>query len=146
MRSGLKTALVLVLSGVVVGITHASELVYVPDNPSFGGNPYNAQWMLSSAQSQNTLTEENNADPLKKDPLEDFKENLNRQILSRFSNEIVRAAFGDGGEDLQEGHYQIGDYAIDVKPLTSNIRVEITDAVTGNQTVIEVPYYGGNGQ
>lgn len=129
----------LMLLTMTVGIIGASELVYVPVNPSFGGNPYNSQWLLSSAQSQNSLTE--SSQTVKQDPLEEFKESLNRQILSRFSSEIVQAAFGDGEEDLQEGHYQIGDYTIDVKPLTSNIQVIITDAVTGNNTVIEVPYY-----
>jgi curli production assembly/transport component CsgF len=131
----------LILLAMAVGLTVASELVYVPVNPSFGGNPYNSQWLLSCAQSQNSLTEKSSADLLKQDPLEEFKESLNRQILSRFSSEIVQAAFGESEDDLQEGHYQIGDYTIDVKPLSSNIRVEITDAVTGNSTVIEVPYY-----
>ena len=35
----------------------ASELVYCPINPAFGGNPLNYQWLLSSAQAQNKFRE-----------------------------------------------------------------------------------------
>jgi curli production assembly/transport component CsgF len=119
----------------------ASELMYIPANPSFGGNAANASWLMNSAQSQNELTEEDGKDVFNRDPLQEFKDNLNRQILSRFSSEIVQAAFGDSKEDLQEGTYQIGDFVVDVKPLNSNIRIIVTDNATGNQTVIEVPYY-----
>lgn len=119
----------------------ASELFYVPTNPSFGGNPNNAAWLMNSAASQNEITDMDNKDVFNRDPLQEFKENLNRQILNRFSSEIVQTAFGDSQDDLKEGTYQIGDFIVDVRPLNSNIRVVITDNGTGNQTVIEVPYY-----
>ena len=31
----------------------ATELVYTPVNPSFGGSPLNGAWLLGSAQAQN---------------------------------------------------------------------------------------------
>lgn len=123
---------------------NASELFYVPTNPSFGGNPNNAAWLMNSAVSQNELSDMENKDVFNRDPLQEFKENLNRQILNRFSSEIVQAAFGESQDDLKEGTYQIGDFIVDVRPLNSNIRVVITDNGTGNQTVIEVPYYESN--
>jgi hypothetical protein len=36
----------------------ATELVYTPINPSFGGNPLNGQFLLGIAQAQNSFTEE----------------------------------------------------------------------------------------
>lgn len=35
-----------------VGSAFASELVYRPINPSFGGDPLNGNWLLSQATSQ----------------------------------------------------------------------------------------------
>ncbi len=42
---------------VLVGMSaaaNASELVYRPVNPSFGGDPLNGNWLLSQATSQTT--------------------------------------------------------------------------------------------
>ena len=36
----------------------ATELVYTPINPSFGGNPLNGQFLLNEAQAQNNFTED----------------------------------------------------------------------------------------
>ena len=35
------------------GLVQATELVYTPINPSFGGNPLNGTWLLNNAQAQN---------------------------------------------------------------------------------------------
>ena len=35
------------------GQAQATELVYTPVNPSFGGNPLNGTWLLNNAQAQN---------------------------------------------------------------------------------------------
>ena len=35
------------------GLVQATELVYTPVNPSFGGNPLNGTWLLNNAQAQN---------------------------------------------------------------------------------------------
>jgi len=117
--------------------TAASELVYTPINPSFGGSPFNAQWLLNSAQAQNKFKEEG----WQRDPLEDFQDMLARQILYRMSSNIIDEAFGEYGEALQPGHYEIGNYTIDITTDGVVITVVIIDIVTGNTTSIEVPYY-----
>ena len=33
---------------------NATELVYTPINPSFGGSPLNGAWLLGNAQAQNS--------------------------------------------------------------------------------------------
>jgi len=115
----------------------ASELVYTPINPSFGGHPLNAQWLLDQAQAQNKFTEEG----WRRDPLEDFQDMLTRQILYRISRNVIDEAFGEYGEALQPGHYEVGSYTIDISTDGVVITVVITDIVTGNTTKIEVPYY-----
>lgn len=122
------------------GTVLATPLVYTPKNPSFGGSPFNAQWLLSSAQAQNKLKEHKKPWKMpEKDPIEDFKKSLDRQILYNLSRKIVDSAFGEEG--LTEGHYDLDDYTIDVSTTLSGIEVVLTDSVTGNETIIEVPYY-----
>src|SRR5688572_6955983 len=90
----------------------AQDFVYEAKNPSFGGNTFNYQWMLSSAQVQNGFKEpkEERAVPVK-DPLKDFQESLNRQILGQLSRQLVNDQFGSGG-NLEAGEYTIGNFQI----------------------------------
>ncbi len=130
--------------GIIIssGITNAQELVYYPINPSFvGGNPYNASWLYNEAQAQNTFTESGTSASsyYNSDPLADFQQSLNRQILSQLSRQLVQSAFGDN--QLTEGHYELGDYIIDVSPANEGIIINILDVNSGNETNVIVPYY-----
>lgn len=118
----------------------ASQLVWRPINPSFGGNPYNASWLMSSAQAQNKLEDKAAVSPyLERDPLEDFTNNLSRQILSRLSSQLIRNVFGE--QDIEPGHYEIGGFIIDITENISSMGIEVLDPTTGDQTIIEIPYY-----
>ena len=37
----------------------SQQLVYKPRNPNFGGDTFNYQWLLSSAEAQNTFSDPN---------------------------------------------------------------------------------------
>jgi curli production assembly/transport component CsgF len=119
----------------------AQDFVYTPVNPAFGGNTFNYQWMLSSAQAQNTITEDvEDFDPFaEQDPLEDFEESLNRQILSQLTRELVYNQFGEIG--LTEGYYELGSYQIEVAPGETGIEINIFDISTGSETKVTVPYF-----
>ena len=45
-----------------IGFSVAQNLVYKPKNPAFGGDTFNYQWMLSSAESQNLLKDPDGED------------------------------------------------------------------------------------
>ena len=119
----------------------AQDFTYQPVNPAFGGNNFNYGWMLSSAQAQNGFTEEQEdfSSRFDRDPLEDFEQSLNRQILSQLSRQLTNNQFGEGG--LQEGQYEIGNYQIDVAPGAEAIQITILDISTGSQTTVSVPYF-----
>ena len=117
----------------------ASELVYTPINPSFGGDPFNGQWLLDQAQAQRKFEED--YAQWQRTPLEEFQDMLSRQILYRMASDIVDEAFGEYGEALQPGHYEIGNYIIDITTDGVVMTVVIVDIVTGDTTTIEVPYY-----
>src|SRR3546814_12326591 len=77
----------------------ATELVYYPLNPSFGGSPLNGSVLLNSALATNKHTDPalDNADLgiEEKSPLQLFNETLERSIISRLasaaSSKIVNA-------------------------------------------------------
>jgi curli production assembly/transport component CsgF len=126
----------------MAAMVSAQDFVYTPKNPAFGGNTFNYQWMLSSAQAQDTYEELQVVDRYSsyyRDPAQDFQESLNRQILSRLSREIVENQFGE--EALAEGTYMLGDYQIDIGNASDGISITIIDHVTGASTVVSVPFF-----
>ena len=121
--------------------SYAQDFTYQPTNPAFGGNNFNYGWLLSSAQAQNSFTEEQDEGRSRfdRDPLEDFEQTLNRQILSQLTRQLTQDQFGEGG--LQEGQYEIGNYQIDVAPGADAIQITILDITSGSQTTVSVPYF-----
>jgi curli production assembly/transport component CsgF len=119
----------------------AQSLVYRPVNPSFGGDTFNYNWLMSSAQAQDK-TKDPDASKLasaaNQDPLADFTTTLNRQILNSISQRLIKDQFGEEG--IKEGVYQFGDFIVNVSPGTEGLIVRITDG-KGGETSITVPYY-----
>ncbi|TPE44395.1 curli production assembly/transport component CsgF [Pontibacter mangrovi] len=119
----------------------AQDMVYTPKNPAFGGNPYNYSWLQSSAQAQDKLKDpdaETNTG-ITRDPLQDFKNSLNRQILNELSRKLISNQFGEDG--VTPGSYTVGDYQIDVVEGPGGISIDIVDIGTGDRTSVTIPYY-----
>lgn len=124
-----------------IGKTYGQDFVYSPKNPAFGGNPYNYSWLMSSAQAQNNIKE---ITPISSsiyslDPLSDFAESLNRQILSQLSRQIVSRQFGE--DSLSSGTYVLGDYQIEIGDQSNGLNITILDNKTGSSTTVSVPYF-----
>lgn len=117
---------------------NASELIYTPVYPSFGGSPLNGGWLLQSATLQNKFKEER-AIREPKTPLERFTEQLEYSVFNRMANKVVDAAFGES--TLQPGEYTFGDYKVSVTTGPSGITTVINEISTGNTTTIIVPFY-----
>ncbi len=125
----------------ITGKGLAQQFVYTPINPNFGGYYYNGSWMLAEAQAQNNKTAPGSSGAYNpySDPLQNFQQSLNQQILSQLSQKIVTSAFGESA--LTKGHYQLGNYIIDINPSTDGLHVNIQDNSNGSQTTVVVPYY-----
>jgi len=119
-------------------MANATELIYTPVNPSFGGSPFNWSGLLQSATLQNKFKEER---PVRvpKTALERFTEQLEYSVFSRMANRIVNAAFGE--DTLQPGEYIFGNYNMSVTTDASGITTVITEISTGNTTTVQIPYY-----
>ncbi|GAB5472219.1 MAG: curli assembly protein CsgF [Maribacter sp.] len=111
------------------------QLVYTPVNPAFGGNTFNYQWLLSSAQAQNSFTDPNSSDEDQTE-LERFQENLNNQLLSSLSRNVFSSQLGD---ELKEGSFNVGDLALEIFETGEGLVINILDTATGEQTQIIVP-------
>ncbi|WP_226684542.1 curli assembly protein CsgF [Shewanella indica] len=128
------TLRMLIAAGTLLAFSgQATELVYTPINPSFGGNPLNGSFLLSKAQAQN----DNQVAGNEKDFVTRFKESLERNII----NSITRGV-ADG--DITDGVYDTGDYRVEVASTGSGVMLTITNLLSGEVTVIEMPIYGGN--
>ena len=127
----------------------ATELVYEPINPSFGGNPLNGSFLLSKANSQNA-----HSAPLSERSYDErLQESLERAYINRIVREITDIAFGEQEYDAdgnpidsifnQDSIFVSGDFQVEL--ITSNpdsIVVNITNLLTGEVTVVEIPRFG----
>ncbi|MEC5165919.1 curli production assembly/transport component CsgF [Flavobacterium sp. PL11] len=114
----------------------AQALVYKPVNPAFGGDTFNYQWLMSSAENQNKFKDKI-PEKVQKTDLEKFKESLNSQLLGQISSLLYKQQFGTNG--LSEGSYTFGSYSIDIYPTSEGLSLNILDTKTGEQTQIIIP-------
>lgn len=114
------------------------QFSYKPINPAFGGETFNYQWLLSSANAQNQF-DNNKNDPYKTpSAISGFSENVNRQILDQLSRQLFGTDFNSETQ-LTPGSYNIGNLLINVTRSSSGLYVNIIDIVTGEQTEILLP-------
>lgn len=116
--------------------TVAQDLVYKPKNPAFGGDTFNYQWLLSSAESQNKLKDDA-VDTDKKSEIDKFIDNLNSQLLNQVSRSLFTQQFGNNG--ISEGTYTFGSLSVDVYPSDGGLTISILDTTTGEQTQVIIP-------
>lgn len=114
----------------------AQQLSYKPINPAFGGETFNYQWLLNSANAQNSFKDPSISQDKEKGSLEAFSETLNRQILSQLSRSLFDTQLGD---KLQEGNFTFGSLALEIYDSAEGLVVNILDTDTGEQTQIIVP-------
>ena len=123
-----------VLTALSVSAACATDLVYAPVNPTFGGNPNNGPMLLNDAQAQNgykapTLT-----------PLQNFNNNLQQAILSRLLTQATSKIFPTGNT-LTAGTYDTGTYLVAISnpdAVTGNVTITTTDKTSGASVVFVV--------
>lgn len=120
----------------------ASELVYTPVNPTFGGSPGNAAGLLANATAQNdhkapAPPRTPRAEP--KTPLERFNQQLESAVLSRLSSSAVVGLFDERTNQLKDGTVTAGNYIITIKTTEHGIELTTSDqTIPGSSTTILV--------
>ncbi|PCI42123.1 MAG: curli assembly protein CsgF [Moraxellaceae bacterium] len=116
----------------------ASSLIYVPNNPSFGGNYLNGSVLMNSAQAQNKLKDPAQEEDDEISPLEEFNDRLQRALLNRLTNTLSQT-FVDEEGNLIPGQTETTDFIIDIIDLgDGRVQVSTTDRITGEATTFSV--------
>jgi curli production assembly/transport component CsgF len=114
------------LSVLAAGV-QATEMVYTPLIPAFGGNPNNAAGFLANAAAQNSFKAPVNT------PLQNFNKSLEQAILNRLVSQSVASIFGTQSK-LVPGSYDTGNYTVDIQDSgNGTLTVTTTDKKTGDQ-------------
>jgi curli production assembly/transport component CsgF len=133
----MKPIVILIVLLFISPFINAQAFVYKPVNPAFGGDTFNYQWLLSSAEAQNKQKDNMAITTEKQTDLEKFKANLNAQLLSQISSSLYKQQFGTDG--IKEGSYTFGSYSVDVYPSSEGLTLNILDTNTGEQTQVIIP-------
>lgn len=121
----------------------ATELVYRPINPAFGGDPLNGTYLLNNANAQNKKKDPDASSALgaagqPQTAVEQFSSNLQRAILSRIASAVSGSLF-DATGDLIPGTVETASFSITITDLGSGVlQIATLDKVTGQSTVFEI--------
>ena len=119
--------------------SQATELIYTPNNPSFGGNPLNGPVLLNSANAQNRHTapvESSAYTPMS--ALDTFNQRLQSMVLDRMATSITGSVFDSNG-NLIPGTINTDNFSISIVDISGGmLRITTTDKVTGASNSFEV--------
>ncbi|MDB5960830.1 MAG: curli assembly protein CsgF [Massilia sp.] len=128
--------------GFAFAIVHgagATELVYVPVNPNFGGAPNNAAGLLAGASAVNKHGAQTpGGSLLNQTPLQQFNQTLERMVLGQLASSATSKLMGQDGK-LAPGTFTTENFVITVTDLGGGVlRVTTTEKGTGTVTSFEV--------
>lgn len=110
----------------------ATELVYTPINPSFGGSPLNGSWLLGNAQAQNDH----------KDPDAPSRSASSLSALDRFTSQLESRLLSDLLVNVgngETGSLTTDDFIVDVSENDlGDLVIVITDRATGETSEVVV--------
>lgn len=117
----------------------ASELTYVPVNPSFGGNPLNGPVLLNQATAQNKFTEHSSSSSsASQSTLSQFNSMLQSAIMSRVSSAVTSSIVGTDGK-LTPGVVETTDFTISITNISTGVlQITTTDKTTGQSTSFQI--------
>ncbi|WP_394242399.1 curli assembly protein CsgF [Halopseudomonas laoshanensis] len=132
MKCTAATHVLLACAGLALGAgASATELVYTPVNPSFGGNPLNGSWLLSNAQSQNSHRADSSSRSSASgiSALQRFTSQLESRLLSQLLTDIQN---GDSGSLTTDA------FIINIIDDSGMLSIVITDRQTGEVSEVVV--------
>ena len=142
-----RLAVLLAAAVALAGSSAASELVYTPINPTFGGNPGNSSHLLAVAGAQRTATaldapkpNDTSSEPpgsTSQNNVDQFIAQLEWRLLSSLAAQVTDAIFGENPQD--HGTITFGSTIVGFDRNSSTIDLTITDTTTGEVTLISVP-------
>jgi curli production assembly/transport component CsgF len=111
---------------VVTSYSFGQQLVYRAKNPAFGGDTFNYNWLLNSANAQNQF-EDSELNDL--GDLTSLNDSLNNQFFSQ----------GADGLPTETGTSSDGNLEFEAFETIEGLIINILDITTGEQTQIIIP-------
>lgn len=115
--------------GVIVMSANATQLIYTPVNPNFGGNSLNGNYLMANAAAQNDHNSRSGSGYVPPTALERLSSSLESRLMTQLFNDAA-----NGGE----GYLKTDDFEISVVNEDGSLMVNVVDVLTGETTVIEV--------
>ena len=122
------------------GSAGATDIIYQPANPAFGGYPGNGQHLLATATATNKHVGKDGLgrSMLDQSPLAQFNQTLERTVLSQLAAAATSKLTGTDGK-LVPGTFSTENFTINVVDLGGGmLRITTTDKATGASTSFEV--------
>ncbi|MFC5697091.1 curli assembly protein CsgF [Pseudomonas sp. GCM10022186] len=113
----------------LIGSVQATELVYTPVNPAFGGNPLNGTWLLNNAQAQNDHDDPDLSGRTSTSALQRFTSQLESRLLSQILTNI---------QDGNTGSLTTDSFIVNMIDDGGELTIMITDRATGEVSEIVV--------
>jgi curli production assembly/transport component CsgF len=135
----LQLSCVLAFSGLAVMSqpAFAQDLVHQPISPTFGGNPFNSQHILGTANAQNDTRDPRSQQENTQADI--FARQLQSRLLSALSSQVVDAIFGENPQE--QGTISFGGQTIEFFRSLDSVTLIIRDDDTGEETRIVVPLF-----
>ncbi|XVJ64352.1 MAG: hypothetical protein HEQ22_05170 [Sphingopyxis sp.] len=115
----------------------AQDLVHEPISPTFGGNPFNSNHILGTANAQNDYRDPRATNSSSQADI--FARQLQSRLLSALSSQIVDAIFGENPQE--SGTISFGGQTITFFRSLDSVTLVITNDETGEETRIVVPLF-----
>ena len=123
----------------------ASQLVYTPINPTFGGSPFNGAYLLSTADSNNfnflnnpKEAQELNSLTNQESTAQELRQALLSALISQASQTVIDAILGTNGQAQDSGTFDLAGETISFNRAGGEINITLTDP-SGSQTQITIP-------
>jgi curli production assembly/transport component CsgF len=113
----------------------ASDMVYTPNNPSFGGSSFNSAHLLGIAGAQKPDK------PAVERPgtsqSEIFLRQLQSRLLSSLAGQVTDSIFGENQQD--QGTISFGNQIVNFERGLDSVLLTVVDLSAGTTTEIEIP-------
>ncbi len=111
--------------------------MHEPISPTFGGNPFNSNHILGTANAQNDYRDPRAATSSSQADI--FARQLQSRLLSALSSQLINAIFGENPQE--SGTISFGGQTIEFFRDLDSVTIIITNDDTGEETRIVVPLF-----
>src|SRR3954452_19997885 len=125
----------------------ASDLVYQPVSPSFGGSPLNGSYVLGLAGANNYMFNESPQAKQQRaqqqqqlgdtSATDQFARQITASLLSQIASTVGQQIVGENARD--SGRFSIGGTSVVFNRIGGQINIDITDGSSGGRTNIQIP-------